>query len=107
MDEGLPTREPRFGQVVGGSVKVPFPSKDGRVVAICISRDTNPDAPQRVLVADRRELPREGGRVDRSQAGHAANMLVTQGGAVPIFMRETSTEWADCSHASHQLCEAC
>ena len=107
MGEGSPTREYRFGQVVGGSVKVPFPSKNGRVVTICLSRETKPDAPQRVLVADRRELPRESGRVDRSQAGHAANMLVTQGGAVPIFMRETSTEWADCSHASHQLCEAC
>ena len=88
-------------------MKVPFPSKDGRVVAICISRETIPDAPRRVLVADRREPPGEDGRIDRREAVHAANVLVTQGGAVPLFMRETSTEWADWSHASHQLCEAC
>lgn len=74
----------QIGQVVGGSLKVPFPSKDGRVVAICLSRDTNPDAPQRILVADRREPPGEDGRIDRREAGHAANMLVTQGGAVPL-----------------------
>ena len=83
----------QIGQVVGGSLTVPFPSKDGRVVAICLSRDANPDAPQRILVADRREPPGEDGRIDRREAGHAANMLVTQGGAVPLFIRETSNEW--------------
>ena len=62
----------QIGQVVGGSLKVPFPSKDGRVVAICLSRDTNPDAPQRIRGAERREPPGEDGRIDRREAGHAA-----------------------------------
>ena len=66
---------------LGGSRRACLPTRDGRVVAACLLRSLNPDAPH-VLLA--------GTGVRNEPAGA---LLAVQGGAVPFFTRVAVHRW--------------
>lgn len=68
-------------QAVGGSVQSYLPTVDGRVVAACLRRDTNPDAPFTIL-------PGTGPGIEG-----AAARLVARQAPVPTFLKRGVGDW--------------
>lgn len=66
---------------VGGSVQSYLPIKDGKVVAVCLTKEYNPDAPRVILVGK--------GPIIES----AGNLLSQQVLPVPVFMKKVVNEW--------------
>jgi hypothetical protein len=65
----------------GGSKQSYLPTAGGRVVAACLKSKTNPDAPRIIL-------PGQGKGIER-----AAEILIGQGTAIPIFVKRRVNEW--------------
>jgi len=66
---------------LGGSMQAYLPTKDGRIVAICLDPSSNPDAQREILVG-------EGPVVEST-----ADMLVEQGSPLPLFLKRGDKEW--------------
>ena len=66
---------------VGGSMQSFLPHVGGRVVAACLRRDYNPDAPAVVLVGTGEGIEQ------------AADMLVAQRSPVPTFIKQGTDGW--------------
>jgi hypothetical protein len=66
---------------LGGDVQSYLPHVAGRVVAACLKPETDPDAPDVILVG-------RGEWIERS-----ADMLVAEGGAVPTFIKRGPGRW--------------
>jgi hypothetical protein len=66
---------------VGGSVQSYLPHVGGKVVAACLRLDTNPNAPEVILVGSGEGIE------------HAAELLVAQPTPLPIFLKRDPGEW--------------
>ncbi|OHX15069.1 hypothetical protein BI347_14950 [Chromobacterium sphagni] len=75
------TRE-EIHAVVGGNKHSYLPRKKGKVVAACLRPDLNPDAPNVILC---NSCPPE---------RTAGEQLARQGGAIPVFLKQTTSNWA-------------
>jgi hypothetical protein len=60
---------------LGGSRRAAFPTKAGRVVCLCLTRERNPRAPEEVVI---------GGQ---ERSARLARDLAGSGAAVPVFVR--------------------
>jgi len=60
---------------LGGSRRAAFPTKAGRVVCLCLTRERNPRAPEEVVI---------GGN---ERSARLARELAASGAAVPVFVR--------------------
>jgi uncharacterized protein DUF6697 len=74
------TRE-KISDEVGGNPQTFLPHKDGQVVAACLRRDYNPDAPGIILVGSGEGIEQ------------AADMLVAQQSPVPTFIKQGTGDW--------------
>lgn len=74
------TRE-QINAIVGGGVQSILPTKNGRVVCGCFKLDTNPDAPEEVLVAA------------GPQRENSARTVVLQQTTIPVFVKGEVGEW--------------
>ena len=66
---------------LGGSKQSYLPTKDRIVTCICLSKDMNPDAPH-IILSGRGKI-----------VNQSAKWLVAQGGEVPVFVKESSSNW--------------
>lgn len=66
---------------IGGSTRACLPTRDGRVVAACLLRSLNPQAPQVVLC---------GRGTHNTPAGE---MLAAQDGSIPMFTKLAANRW--------------
>ncbi|TDR76467.1 hypothetical protein [Paludibacterium purpuratum] len=67
--------------VVGGNKQSYLPRKNGKVVAACLRQDLNPEAPAVILCG--------ANPPERAAAGQ----LARQDGAIPVFIKESTTTW--------------
>ena len=70
-----------INNIVAGSMQVYLPTKIGEVVAACLTKDYNPQAPKVILV----------GRAPLDEG--AANHLSTQPSAIPVFLKKAFNSW--------------
>lgn len=70
-------------EAFGGEVKggIFLPTREGRIVCGCITTEMNPEAPECVLIGDKRRV------VTR------AEKMADQGGAIPIFVKRGVNQW--------------
>ncbi len=78
---GMYTRDEIHEKLGGGSKQSYLPNRDGVVLCACLRADTNPGAPSVIL-------PGNGPEIMRS-----AEMLCSQKGAVPVFIKRGSGSW--------------
>jgi hypothetical protein len=67
--------------VLGGSRRAALPTKAGRVVCACLTRERNPRAPEEIVI---------GGN---ERSARLARELAASGAAVPVFVRQSRGEW--------------
>ena len=72
---------PEISEVLGGEIRMYLPSRNGQVVCGCFDPERNPGAPREVLVGVK---PRNQKR---------AEMMLRQGGAIPVFLKRGSGRW--------------
>jgi len=68
-------------EVVGGSARSALPTRGGRVVCACLTREKNPRAPGEMVI---------GGK---DRAVRLARAFAASGAAVPVFVRLRSGGW--------------
>ena len=68
-------------ELLGGSKQSYLPTVNNHVVCACLTKQLNPDGPFRILVGS-------GPIVVRS-----AELLVEQGGSIPVFVKQRVNEW--------------
>lgn len=66
---------------VGGSVRAALPTRQGRVVCACLTRERNPRAPVEMVVAG------------KERAVRLARVFAASGAAVPVFVRSRRGGW--------------
>ena len=74
------TREEIHAQV-GGSMQAYLPTRDGRVVCACPTREKNHEAPHIILVGTKTKVMEN------------AEILYGQGGGVPVFIKKNVNPW--------------
>lgn len=77
---GVYTRKD-INAALGGSVQSYLPTKSGEVVAACLTKEYNPDAPKVILVGQ--------GPIIES----AGKMLARQLTSIPVFMKQAVNVW--------------
>jgi hypothetical protein len=84
----LYTRDEIHDAVGGGNKQWYLPCKDERVLCACLDRDElNPNAPHEVLVGGPSSII-EG----------TAEILLKQGGSIPVFIKRAVNEWEYAGH---------
>jgi hypothetical protein len=70
----------------GGEMVSYLPQKGGRIVCGCFSTDSNPDAPNEILVGGHDEA-------GSSPIERKARMLASQREPIPTFLKQTANAW--------------
>ena len=65
----------------GGSTRAALPTKGGKVVCLCLTRERNPRAPEEMII---------GGN---ARAARLAREFAASGAAVPVFVRRRRGGW--------------
>ena len=68
-------------EAVGGSARAALPTRGGKVVCVCLTREKNPRAPEEMVI----------GSQDR--AVRLARAFAASGAAVPVFVRTRRGGW--------------
>ncbi|MAC18974.1 MAG: hypothetical protein CMJ23_04715 [Phycisphaerae bacterium] len=66
---------------LGGGIQQYLPSRNGRVTAVCVDPEKNPDAPAEILVGTGPGIIRAG------------CMLSEQDGSLPVFLKRGNKRW--------------
>jgi hypothetical protein len=81
FEKGAVYTRSQIRAVLGGSVRAALPTRKGRVVCACLTRERNPRAPGEMIV----------GNVER--AIRLARAFAASGAAVPVFVRVRPGRW--------------
>jgi len=81
FEKGRPYTRGDIHAVLGGSRRAALPTKGGRVVCLCLTRERNPRAPEEVVI---------GGN---ERSARLARDLAGSGAAVPVFVRALHGGW--------------
>jgi hypothetical protein len=68
-------------EALGGGLRDYLPHCDGRIVAVCVTPEMNPSAPEVLLVGTGENVQRYGA------------VLSTQRQTVPVFLKQGANEW--------------
>ena len=66
---------------VGGSARAALPTRGGRVVCVCLTREQNPRAPKEMVIGN------------KDRAIRLARAFAASGEAVPVFVRTRRGGW--------------
>jgi len=80
------TAEETFHEQVGGSLQSYPPTVEGQVVCACLRTDTNPDAPEIILVGSDPIIQQ------------SAEALLSQRSVIPVFLRREAAKWEFVGH---------
>ena len=81
FEKGRPYTRGDIHAVLGGSRRAALPTRGGRVVCLCLTRERNPRAPEEVVI---------GGN---ERSARLARDLAGSGAAVPVFVRAPHGGW--------------
>ncbi|MFH1706351.1 MAG: AAA family ATPase [Planctomycetota bacterium] len=74
------TRE-AIAKLIGGDTQSYLPSRDKQIVCAALDPASNPEAPDKILCGSGPQVMEKGA------------MLATQGGRIPVFMKQATGEW--------------
>lgn len=81
FEKGAVYTRGQIRQAIGGNARAALPTRGGRVVCACLTRERNPRAPQEMVI---------GGR---DRAVRLARLFAASGEAVPVFVRTRRGGW--------------
>lgn len=81
FEKGLVYTRGQIHEAVGGSARAALPTRAGKVVCACLTREMNPRAPEEMVI---------GGR---ERAVRLARAFAASGDAVPVFVRRRRGGW--------------
>jgi len=74
------TRE-QIHEALGGSSRAALPTRGGKVVCVCLTREMNPRAPEEMVIGS------------KDRAVRLARAFAASGAAVPVFVRTRRGGW--------------
>ena len=81
FEKGIIYTRGQIREVVGGNVRAALPTRGGKVVCVCLTREKNPRAPAEMVI---------GGK---ERAVRLARAFAASGEAVPLFVRTRRSGW--------------